>query len=236
MIRWFSSTRRVLIAFLTLVAVGSLAVSAMGCCGAGSVPATLYLTRPEQSRPRGEWDRIRQDVLPYRWYLRLIGVEPVVPERRAALLALFDSLGLEDVTECNHPTQPSGMASGFFILQRRDGGNFDRTNDSTLRALRRVVSAGPLVELPESRTLAILSNAISVKSSSGFPRDTGTVLGRELAGCVSTSIGGDPYILALDSGIGEGVNDVVRRLLEARLIEWGEVVWNSMSLPDVGPR
>lgn len=198
-----------------MVVAGSLAAFAgtAGCGSARSVPAMRYYA----NLIPGEHEQWFQDSIPYQSYPELIGIPDLNIDRRSALPAILDSLGLEDVTSRYLPEANRGFRH---ILRRKDGKEFSRMNDSTLRALRgRGIGAGPIVQMSDE-SMAALSNIIYLKPASrtsrkelrAFVQDVGASEFRRISGAQ------DIHCMVLDPGTGEGINDIARRLLAEGLV------------------
>lgn len=200
-----------------MVVAGGLAALAgtAGCGSARSVPAMRYYA----NLIPGEHEQWFQDSIPYQSYPELIGIPGLSADRRPMLPAILDSLGLEDVT-----SQFLSAEAGRYgyILRRKDGKAFDRMNDSTLRTLRgRGIGAGPIITISDDG-VTVFSHVVYLKPAPSVSQERLRAFMREEGGSELKRIAGvqDNHYMVLDPGMGEGINDVVLKLLDAGLVTY----------------
>lgn len=154
-----------------------------------------------------------QDSVQYRSFPKLICIPQISYNDREEVGRLVDSLGLEDVTSSYLANR--GPDRYEMILRKNDGTAFDRMSDSTLRTLRtRSIGAGPIVRLSDYSVTA-LANIIYLKPSYSSAHDSIRALMAEIGATELARVAGvmDIHYMVVDAGIGEGINDLVRRLV-----------------------
>jgi hypothetical protein len=204
-------------------AVLLLLVLASGCCGGGrNMKGTYQILRPGYTKPEipgtyGSmiWELHKEE---YDSYPELIGVTDVSRDARGALEHVMQRLNLENVTKCYLGEE----SVGGFVLRKAGGGAIDRINSEELRQLRNEgFRAGPVLRMSRKEAL-VFTNRISLafKPSAG-PDEIQQVFDYLHATDVRASRGmPNHYTLTLDPGIGEGINDLVERLLETDLMQY----------------
>lgn len=174
--------------------------------------------------------RWRMETEPYTSYPELIAIPDVQPETGPILGRLMRELHLEDVTEC-HAGEGLG---GSYILRKADGGAFDRFDSPELRTLRTEgFRAGPVLRMRGGSVLAFTNRiALQFKASVGPDEQKSLFSDVGAIDVRPSNVIPRHYVLTIDPGIGEGINEMSDRLLASDLLEYAyPEIWESPAMP-----